>query len=183
MGTIIEGYPNYSIEPDGTVINIKTHRILKGRVNSNGYHIVELFNNGKSKQLLLHRLVAKAYIPNPNNYPVVNHKDENPANNTTENLEWCSYKYNSNYGTCIKRRVEHTDYKKMNLKERCLKHNEECKRPVIQYDKAGNYIARYESGIAAAKAFGKNHSHILECCKGKRYKTVYGYIWKYEKEG
>ena len=54
--------------------------------------------------MLVHRVVADAFIPNPNNYPCINHKDENPANNKVENLEWCTYKYNNNYGTFAERR-------------------------------------------------------------------------------
>lgn len=181
--TRIKDYPDYTIYEDGRIYSHKTNKFMKVQIANNGYYSLELTNDKGHKRIALHRLLAENFIPNPLNLPIINHKDENKLNNALDNLEWCTHQYNLTYGTCIKRRVEHTNYKKMNLKERCLKHNEECKRPVIQYDKVGNYIARYESGIAASKAFGKNHSHILECCKGKRYKTVYGYIWKYEKEG
>ena len=59
--------------------------------------------NGKTKQGLLHRLVAEAFIPNPDNLPCINHKDENPLNNRADNLEWCSYKYNNEYNDRIGR--------------------------------------------------------------------------------
>ena len=75
-------------------------RKLKGRIrrtskNNSGYTIINI----KSKHFLVHRLVAKAFIPNPNNYPQINHKDENKQNNRVDNLEWCTNKYNNNYGS------------------------------------------------------------------------------------
>lgn len=68
-----------------------------------GYLRICLHVNGKQKQLAVHRLVAEAFIPNPNNYPQINHKDENKTNNTVDNLEWCTAKYNNNYGTRLER--------------------------------------------------------------------------------
>lgn len=65
-----------------------------------GYKVVWLCNDGVSKLCRVHRLVAQAFIPNPNNLPFINHKDENPSNNRVENLEWCDNAYNINYGTC-----------------------------------------------------------------------------------
>ena len=58
------------------------------------------------KTKYIHRLIAEAFIPNPNNLPVVNHKDENKLNSSIDNLEWCTYEYNRNYGTCIERMKE-----------------------------------------------------------------------------
>ena len=84
--------------------NKRNEKILKGRKNRQGYYDVALCKNGKRKYCRINRLVAEAFIPNPNNYPITNHKDENPSNNHVDNLEWCTYKYNNNYGTCIKRR-------------------------------------------------------------------------------
>ena len=78
-------------------------RRLKPSVNKDGYLQVGLYKEGKYYRYLVHRLVALTFIPNPNNLPQVNHKDENKANNTVWNLEWCDAKYNSNYGTRIER--------------------------------------------------------------------------------
>lgn len=61
-----------------------------------------LCKNGKTKRFSVHRLVAQAFIPNPNNLPIINHKDENPSKNIVDNLEWCDYEYNNNYGTLPK---------------------------------------------------------------------------------
>ncbi len=78
---------------------VKPEHILKTTVRKDGYCKVNLGGYRNQKTLNLHRLVAIAFIPNPQNLPCINHKDENPSNNTVENLEWCSYKYNNNYGT------------------------------------------------------------------------------------
>lgn len=75
-------------------------KLLSQRIDKNGYLITNLKNkNGKAKTMKVHRLVTLAFIPNPNNLPQVNHKDENVANNNLWNLEWCDSKYNNNYGT------------------------------------------------------------------------------------
>lgn len=81
-------------------------RILKPGHTNDGYAFVNLVKDGKSKPYYIHRLVAQAFLSNPNNYPVINHKDENPSNNYYKNLEWCTQQYNSNYGTSIERIVK-----------------------------------------------------------------------------
>ena len=82
------------------------HKCLKQNTDKYGYKVVILANHGKYKSYKVHRLVASAFIENPNNYPQVNHLDENPANNNYLNLEWCTAKYNINYGTRNKRAGE-----------------------------------------------------------------------------
>ena len=83
-------------------------RILKVNVNGKGQEhlMVHLSKGGKVKKAYVHRLVAEAYIPNPDNLPEVNHKDENPMNNKVDNLEWCTHLYNNLYGTKIERQRE-----------------------------------------------------------------------------
>lgn len=101
------GHDNrYSISNYGSVKNNKTGRILRLSKNQCGYQTVVLLHNGKPKGYCVHRLVANAFIPNPNNYPVVNHKDEDKTNNRVDNLEWCTQKYNVNYGNSINKMVE-----------------------------------------------------------------------------
>jgi hypothetical protein len=86
-------------------------RLLKGKIivagldsKHLGYKHCTLYKEGKAVTIKVHRLVAQAFIPNPNNYPIINHKDYNPSNNNVENLEWCTYKYNSNYGNIGEKR-------------------------------------------------------------------------------
>lgn len=80
--------------------------IKKQSTNSDGYMVVGLHKNGIETKFLVHRLVAQVFLDNPNNYLEINHKDENKHNNNVSNLEWCSRKYNVNYGTAIPRRVK-----------------------------------------------------------------------------
>lgn len=73
-------------------------KFLTTRINNSGYIAVKLCKNAKYQEMLIHRLVAQAFIPNPDNFPCVNHKDQDKTNNHADNLEWCTYKYNDNYG-------------------------------------------------------------------------------------
>lgn len=90
----IKDYPNYYIYDNGDILNINTNKILEGSIGENGYRYFRLSQNGKKKMLYCHRLVAEAFIPNPQNLPVVNHKDGNKLNNNVENLEWATYSDN-----------------------------------------------------------------------------------------
>ena len=88
-------YPNYLIDENGGVYNQVTKKWLKGSIGENGYKYYRLSNENEKKMFYAHRLVAEAYIPNPNGLPVVNHKDENKLNNNIDNLEWVSYSENT----------------------------------------------------------------------------------------
>jgi hypothetical protein len=72
-------------------------QILKPLKTNTGYYRVDLKQNQKNKYISIHRLVAETFIPNPNNYPIINHKDNNPQNNCIDNLEWCTQSYNVKY--------------------------------------------------------------------------------------
>lgn len=176
MGVPIAEYPDYLIEETGAVFSLKSGRYLKPSLVSSGYETVELFNNKGSKRLLVHRLVALAFLPNPNHYPCVNHKDEIRHHNHVSNLEWCDHKYNSNYGTCQIRKRMHTDYSKPERKEIARVNGKAACKSVCQFSKSGELIAIYPSVIAAQHAM--HISHISEVCKGKR-KSIGGYVWKY----
>ena len=99
----IPGYEGlYQVSNTGKVRSLNYRRtgkkqILKQYINNTGYKRVALRKNNKVKWYLVHRLVAQAFIPNPHNYPIINHKDENPANNAVWNLEWCTMDYNIDY--------------------------------------------------------------------------------------
>lgn len=97
----IKGYEGlYQISNTGKVKGLKRNKVLKLILQRSGYYYVDL----QRKRRLVHRLVAEAFIDNPDNLPEVNHKDEDKVNNSVENLEWCDSKYNANYGTRNKRR-------------------------------------------------------------------------------
>ena len=178
----IENHPSYFISNFGRVFSKKSNKVMKNRVVSkNGYQQITLDNS----QLLVHRLVAQAFIPNPDNLPCVNHKDENPGNNDFRNLEWCTYKYNSNYGT---NPIRHS--KKMldrynndpDWKSDCIKRLAEIQKKkrkrVVQLDKFNNYLKTYESSYATEKD-GHLSVHVCDCANGKR-KTHHGYKWIWE---
>ena len=122
---------------------------------------VGLCNNGEQKMYLVHRLVAKTFIPNPDNLPEVNHRDYNPSNNYVQNLEWCDRKYNCNYGTRIK------------------KISEKCSKPVLQLTKDGEFVREWKSATYVERNLGYFHNYISSCCLGK-HKSAYGYIWKFK---
>lgn len=130
--------------------------ILKPSKGSKGYLIVTLCNGEQQKSCSVHKLVARAFIPNPNNYPCINHKDENKENNSVSNLEWCSYYYNNVYGS--------------RLTKSALKKS----IPVLCIE--NNHI--YASARAAARETGIQQSGICQCCNNKR-KTAGGFHWRF----
>lgn len=181
MGIPIPNYPDYLIESDGRIFSLKRNIWMKPSLGNNGYYGLELANKDGHKRLSIHRLVALAYIPNPNNYPIVNHKDENKLNNNVENLEWCTAKYNLTYGSTIKRRVSHTDYSKPIYKRNARKNGKKVSKPVARYTLSGKYIDSFESAAVAARHLKLQSNHIIECCRSEKRKSAHGYIWKYER--
>lgn len=141
--------------------NSRRKRVLKQKKTSRGYLSVTLFdNNGKHKYILVHRLVAEAFISNPDNLPQVNHKDEDKTNNNVDNLEWCTASYNLSYNDGQRKRIK----SKM--------------RNVEQYTLDGQFVAEYPSTIEAGRKTNIKYSYIGDCCRG-RQKSAGGYVWKY----
>jgi len=99
----------YSVDTEGNVYGKRTGAILKGAINSKGYRVVMLRQDGKTVGATVHRLVAQAFIPNPNNLPQVNHKDEDKGNNSVDNLEWCTNQYNMEYSRAKHYRLVNPD--------------------------------------------------------------------------
>lgn len=147
-----------------TKYHIKSKKIKTCKNNKN-YNMVHLYKNGKCETKLLHRLVAQAFIPNPNNLPEINHKDENKQNNEVDNLEWCERLYNNNYGKQSKSGRRYSSEKRM--------------KRVNQYDLDGQFIKTYRGIRIAEEETGIHNSNIIKCCNNK-VKTAGGYIWKYE---
>ena len=154
----IQNYEGYQASNMGRVRDINKGIILtQYNRNKLGYKAVTI----GGKPISVHRLVAQAFIPNPNNLPMVNHKDETPSNNCVENLEWCDAKYNCNYGTLQERRIRKVF------------------KPILQYTKNGVFLKEWESIISAAQQTNISRKHISDCCCG-RGKTAGGYIWKHK---
>lgn len=135
------------------------------------YYSVTLSHNFEnhgivSKTITLHRLVASAFIPNPNNLPYINHKNENKLNNEVENLEWCTPQYNRQYGSTTKNMIE-TKKKNGSIKKIC------------QLTLDGNYLNTFESTNEASKQTSVSKSGIQQCCKRQFCKQMKGYVFLY----
>lgn len=131
------------------------------------YKRVVFIQENKHKTMLVHRLVAEAFIPNPNNLPIVNHLDENPSNNCVDNLEWCTQKHNVNYGTHNQRMI----------KTRNDNNCDNAEKPIKQMTLDGTLITIWPS-LAEAEKNGFSHGDISLCCNGKR-KSHKGFLWDF----
>ena len=137
-----------------------TEKIMKPRENNHGYLQLHLCREGKRKLCRIHRLVAQAFLPNPDNLSEVNHKDENKQNNYVENLEWCSHSYNNTYN------------------DKAKKVGKKLSKPVYSINKESGLITYWESAKVAGRILGIDSSHITKCCKGKM-KSIGGFYWHY----
>lgn len=145
--------------------------VLTQSKSSSGYYSVTLIKGGHRKIFMVHRLVAGAFLENKLNLPIVNHRDENKLNNRLENLEWCSYAYNTTYNNCMRRRV--------NTRNKNQSHGME--KRVYQYGLNGNLVNVWESLMDASRALNIPQGNIANCCLGTKYRhTAYGYKWSYE---
>lgn len=165
----IEGYPNYEVSNLGRIKSLNynhtnTEKLLKPQKDGCGYLFVSLCKDGKIKLSFVHRLVAQAFIENPNNLPQVNHKSEVKTENFVENLEWCNRKHNCNFG-------------KRNEKIAEKLTNGITSKKVYQYTPQGELIKIWGSTAECGRN-GFNYSNIASCCRGK-LKTSQGYIWSY----
>lgn len=156
----IINFENYQISDDGRVWSKKSNKWLKP-IDVNGYKKASLYKNGKEYQRLVHRLVAEAFIPNPNNYDEINHINEDKSDNRVENLEWCTPSYNINYGTRIERQVNSISKK------------------VFQYSIDNVLLNTYKSCTEAERENPSfNHRGISYACIGK-LKTYKGFKWSH----
>lgn len=158
--TIVDGDRTYEKPLSG--------KQMKQHMHSGGYKVVALTKDGKSKNIFVHRIVAEAFLPNPDNLPMVNHKDEDKTNNFLENLEWCTAAYNRTYGKAVERHA-----KKLRGRE------SEKRKAVIQRGLDGSFMDWHESVTKAAEKMNGSTTAISKACKGER-KTAYGYLWEYD---
>lgn len=168
----IKGYEGrYCVSNMGRIMSLERNVRSRGKIKQRimkqcnarkGYKTVSLYIDGKRKRNIVHRLVAEAFIPNPNNYNQVNHIDENKSNNAAYNLEWCTAKQNMNHGT----RAERTRAK--------------AQKKVLKIDELGNVVSVYLSAKEAADANGVGKQEIAKFCRGNRVGLYHGYYWKYD---
>lgn len=153
----IPGYEGrYAVTSCGKVWSYKSKKFISQKMHRNGYLSVMLCKQGKMKRYLVHRLVACAYLKNPNNFPQVNHKDEVKSNNFINNLEWCTRQYNNTFGT-VRERIAKIQGKKVVCAE------------------TGEVF--YSIGDASRKT-GITRSLIAQCCRMevKRAKHLHFYF-------
>lgn len=167
----IKGFPNYEVSDLGSVRSLN----WRGKGNSQrlflkphnkGYLQVELANERGRKTFLVHRLVADAFIPNPDHYPLVNHLDADRTNNRVENLEWCTQSQNMRYAYSLP------------SNKRLVRRGRRRAEQVLQIDMDGNVVRTWEDVRTIKVETGMSDWSIAECCRGNR-KTAYGYKWRF----
>jgi len=170
----VQGYEDYQISNKGRLRSKIANRKMESDgffylkpIPNDGYIAYELYNPNlhKKKRFLAHRLVAIHFVPNPNGYPHVNHKDENRSNNCSDNLEWCTPHYNNSYGTA-----------KLRMKQTIS-------RPIEQYTPDGLFVAMYRNAEVASELLNISDSSIRDALNGKtKYGICKGYVWKYAQD-
>jgi len=181
----IENFEDYQISSLGRIKSLKWNkeRILKYRKIRGNYYKVSLYNKNKCKEILVHVLVANAFLNKEDfkfmNYEMknkidldhleVNHIDGNKFNNNVNNLEWCTKSYNQKHS-----------YDK-GLKKIRRDYNNNLSKHIIQYDLEGNFIKEWANKRTIERELGYGNGNISACCKGKN-KTSYGYVWKYKED-
>ena len=162
-------YYNHSKE----LFRMVNEKIIYQRETNWGYYTVNLNKNGQTKIKRIHRLVASAFIPNPEHKEEVNHKDSNKKNNRVNNLEWATRSENAIHAW----ENNLLERNRIAIKKNIIKAYTACKKQIDQYDKDGNFIKTWDSISDASRNLNIHHSDISRCCSKKR-KTAGGYIWK-----
>ena len=158
----VVGYEGlYKVSNLGNVFSNYVNRQLIPGTTKDGYKYVFLSKNKEKRMKTIHRLVATSFLSNPNNFPVVNHKDENPANNNVNNLEWCTHLYNCTYNDAH------------------IKRGQLLAKHVYRYNKLGEIIEEYESVREVARILNASSGDIVDCCNGKLM-TYLDSVWSYE---
>lgn len=176
----VKGYEGfYEVSDHGNVKSLRKNKILKQTVGvKNGYSYVGLYKEGKDKRVLVHRIVATAFIDNPMQKRTVNHKDGNKSNNCVENLEWATY--SENHRHAFKNGLKIVSDKQRKVASETGKKTCDANRrrtPVVMI-KDDVYIKTFTSAHEAARSVGGNPSAIIAVCKGK-WQSHKGYRWEY----
>lgn len=158
----VKGYEGlYAVSNLGNIYSYYMKKQKKQSIRKDGYKFVVLKKNGKQKYMMVHRLVAEAFIPNPENLPMINHKDENPLNNCIDNLEWCTALYNNTYNDVH------------------IKRGKSLSKKVYAYDEYGSLYGVYDSTYDIANKFGMSNSNVTTVCNSD-YRTFNGLVLSYK---
>ena len=155
--------PKYEVNENGEVRHRERKQILRGKIDRYGYKVITMSSGDRKKpqSVTAHRLVAMAFIPNPDNLPSVNHKDEDKLNNSVDNLEWCSALYNTRYGTGQQR-------------------SRDARKRPVEALKGGAVVKRYACVGDAAAELGVSPSSIKDVLRKKKWhKSSCGYNWRF----
>lgn len=158
--------PYYEVDEEGNVYSVRKNKKLTSKTNWDGYLRIQLWDHGVCQFVSIHRLVAQAFIPNPENKPFVNHKNGCKSDNRVANLEWCTQKEN------IKHAFD------TGLSHKCPKNFAATSKSVAQFTVDGEYIRTFPSTMEVERQLGIAHTNVSACCKGK-VKTAGHYKWKY----
>lgn len=159
---------DYLVHRDGTIYDMnwhKTGRMKEVKQHKDKYGYLHFYSKVTHNNVSSHRLIAQCFIPNPDNLPQVNHINEIKDDNTVENLEWCTSKYNANYGG-------------RNERVSMSKRNGRYSKRVLQYTLDGILVAEYPSAHEVERQLGFNRSYICKCCRGIHY-SGHNYIWRF----
>ena len=162
-------------------VSLRKGKVKAQTIDKGGYQRVNLYKNNIFKHCPVHRLVAKAFIPNPENKPEVNHIDGNKLNNCVDNLEWCTKSENQQHAWNIGLKEKARKACSTNGKNNCASNaKKSLSKPILQFDIDNNLIKEWKSIHDAERTLKIANTHISECCRGKA-KTAGGYIWKFKK--
>lgn len=158
----VKGYEGlYLVSDSGDVVSV-TRGLKIPQVNEDGYLRVQLCKGGVQKNYYVHRLVAEAFIENPQGLPIINHRDENKMNNVVDNLEWCTNLYNNTYGTRMER-VANARKDKRTV-------------AILQFDIDGKFVRRWDGVYLACRELGVCKASVHRCIRGKQ-NTAGGFRW------
>lgn len=183
----VAGYDGYFVSNTGLIKSFKRKKPhnLRYVTKDDGYLRVYLCKKGKTKAFYVHRIVASAFVDNPQNLPFINHKDECKTNNNASNLEWCTFTYNINYGTAIKRRTANSNPKaaaaKVDWYTVLKKRKGKNKHKPVQQFQNGVLVATFDSTCDAARKTGLWQQAISLAARGKLNQTG-GYQWRFVEE-
>ena len=190
MWKTVKDFEDYQVSDNGDAKSLKKggERILKPQPSSNGYLTVCFWKEGKHYTKSVHRLVAEAFIPNPDNLRDVDHINGDRTDNRVENLRWCRHKDNTNYDICRQRMSEAHTGKKLSEQHRdnISKANKGKPKPhfevkIDQYTLDDVFVRTWKSTMEIERTLGFKHNNISSACNGK-LKTAYGSKWRYSKQ-